>query len=225
MLNSQIVNQVSKMSRDQLELALLKASSRHDDVYNQIVFTSQSLDKVHPDSKSFDQVVYWYEKLESNSLTTRERFCLLSAITSSLTLHMTRFKLTDPSSYLQVWSEKGIYQMKRSKFTNKVGERWKGLFLDCGKGLSQEMSYTKADWKKLKKLFDQWEATLRAEDLTLGCTYEIKLLIEREMNGHHSYYFSKDLANDSSSESISAYSTESDPVLEGLSDISCRTLV
>ncbi|ORX89754.1 hypothetical protein K493DRAFT_318478 [Basidiobolus meristosporus CBS 931.73] len=209
------------MSRDQLELALLKASSRHDDVYNQIVFTSQSLDKAQQTSKSFDQVVYWYEKLESNSLTMNQRFYLLSAITSSLAEHITRFRLNDPTSYFQVWSEKGIYQMKRSKFTSKVGERWKSLFLDFGKGVSQELGYQKSDWRKFKKLVDHWEAIFRAEDLTLGHAYEIKLLVEREISGYHSYYFSKDLVNDSSSESISAYSAES----EAVSDLSCQTLI
>ncbi|ORX93892.1 hypothetical protein K493DRAFT_338072 [Basidiobolus meristosporus CBS 931.73] len=210
MLNQQILNQVSRMSREELELTLLKASSRHDDVYNQIVFTSQSLDRAYPSTKCFDQVVYWYEQLDSNSITLRQRYYLLSAITESLTEHMIRFNLNDPSRYFQVWSSKGIYQMKRSVLPKKVGERWKAFLIDHHKEANPDINFSKSDWKRMKAGFANWEATLRTEGLTLGCSYEIKLLVERAIHDHHSYYFSKDLMKDSGSETMSRCSEESD---------------
>ncbi|ORX77072.1 hypothetical protein K493DRAFT_321457 [Basidiobolus meristosporus CBS 931.73] len=106
-------------------------------------------------------------------------------MTLSITKFAKRFDLTttNPEHHLiWIWeSPVQSYQIKRSRFSNMIGEKWKQLLQNRGKSLALELGYSASDWKRLFNLVVDWEERLVSVGVTLGCTKDILRCIEQQI--------------------------------------------
>ncbi|KAK9717982.1 hypothetical protein K7432_005815 [Basidiobolus ranarum] len=188
MLNSKLVNHISSLNKEQLELLVLKACSRHSDISKIASFVQENDVERNPQiSSDFERLIYWYECLggRGRELNVEQRFYLLTSLTLSITRFAKQFDLTstDPRHYLiWIWeSPVQSYQIKRCRFSNMIGEKWKSLLQNHARLLASDLGYSASDWKRLFSLVVEWEDKLISVGVTLGSTKEILRCIEQQV--------------------------------------------
>ncbi|ORX89294.1 hypothetical protein K493DRAFT_318809 [Basidiobolus meristosporus CBS 931.73] len=206
LLNSQILNRISKLPRAQLEILLIKASNKHADIRQLILYSTERFGQNPRVTQEVDQLVAWYEQFHSPELSVTARFTLLTSITLSIVRSPQAFGLHE-SGYFSICTDRERYQLKRERFTGLLGEKWKGFWLKHGKELGEMMSYQKSDWKKMVELFKRWEASLKEQRLSLGNVYEIRIILERLNESQQTYYNKKVVGTDTDSETSSLTAT------------------
>ncbi|KAK9692552.1 hypothetical protein K7432_014275 [Basidiobolus ranarum] len=214
LLNNKILNRINKLSRSQLETLLIKASHKHTDVRQLILYSTEPFGQKPRTTRDVDELIAWYEQFHCPELSTTTRFTLLTSITLSITKSPKSFGLLQ-SGYFSICTDRERYQLKREKFVNILGEKWKCYWIKYGKELGEAMNYQKADWIKTIELFKRWETCLKEQNLTFGNVYEIRVILETLKENMQTYYSKKVLDIDTDSETSSLTATTNSDISSG----------
>ncbi|KAK9762390.1 hypothetical protein K7432_011907 [Basidiobolus ranarum] len=177
-LNYQLSNQITKLSRSQLERLLLKASYRHSDIRQLILYSTESPNQKPRITREPDELIAWYERANSPEISISTRFTLLTSITISIIKSPHSFGLHEEGCF-SISTHNERYQLKRKKFVTVLGENWKRYWWRYGEELGEVKNYQKLDWKRTIQLFQHWEDSLAIEELSLGKLDEIRNILER----------------------------------------------